>query len=86
MIWVEGEISDFKQPGSGHFYFNLKDSKSVLKAVMWKSSHRFMRWQPKNGMKVMVHGNLTVYEPQGAYQMDVVQMVPHGKGDLHAAF
>lgn len=86
LIWVEGEISDFKQPGSGHFYFNLKDSKSAVKAVMWKSSHRFMRWQPKNGMKVMVHGRLTVYEPQGSYQLDVVQMVPHGKGDLYAAF
>ncbi len=86
MVWVEGEVSNFTQPSSGHFYFNLKDSKSILKAVMWKSSHRFLRWQPKNGMKVMVHGRLTVYEPQGCYQIDVVQIVPHGKGDLYAAF
>lgn len=86
LVWIEGEVSDFKQPTSGHFYFNLKDSKSILKAVMWKSSHRFMRWHPKNGMKVMVHGRITVYEPQGCYQVDVVQMVPHGKGDLYAAF
>jgi exodeoxyribonuclease VII large subunit len=85
-VWVEGEISDFKQPGSGHFYFNLKDSQSVLKAVMWKTNHRFMRWQPKNGMKVMVRGRITVYEPQGCYQIDAAQMVPHGKGDLFAAF
>ncbi|MGH9858301.1 MAG: exodeoxyribonuclease VII large subunit, partial [Acidobacteriota bacterium] len=73
MVWVEGEISNFSQPGSGHFYFNLKDSKSILKAVMWKSSHRFLKWQPKNGMKVMVHGRITVYEPQGCYQIDVAQ-------------
>jgi exodeoxyribonuclease VII large subunit len=86
MVWVEGEISNFQQPGSGHFYFNLKDPKSVLKAVMWKSSHRYLKWQPKNGMKVMVHGRVTVYEPQGCYQIDVVQIVPHGKGDLYAAF
>jgi exodeoxyribonuclease VII large subunit len=86
MLWVEGEISNFTQPGSGHFYFNLKDSKSILKAVMWKSSHRFLKWQPKNGMKVMVHGRVTVYEPQGCYQIDVAQIVPHGKGDLYAAF
>ena len=86
MVWVEGEVSNFSQPGSGHFYFNLKDSKSILKAVMWKSSHRFLKWQPKNGMKVMVHGRVTVYEPQGCYQIDVAQIVPHGKGDLYAAF
>ncbi|MCI0415920.1 exodeoxyribonuclease VII large subunit [bacterium] len=86
MVWVEGEVSNFTQPSSGHFYFNLKDSKSLLKAVMWKSSHRFLKWQPKNGMKVMVHGRLTVYEPQGCYQIDIVQIVPHGKGDLYAAF
>ena len=86
MVWVEGEISNFSQPGSGHFYFNLKDSRSVVKAVMWKSSHRFLKWHPKNGMKVMVHGRVTVYEPQGCYQIDVAQIVPHGKGDLYAAF
>jgi exodeoxyribonuclease VII large subunit len=86
MAWVEGEVSNFSQPGSGHFYFNLKDSKSILKAVMWKSSHRYLKWQPKNGMKVMAHGRITVYEPQGCYQIDIIQIVPHGKGDLYAAF
>ena len=86
MVWVEGEISNFQQPSSGHFYFNLKDSKSLIKAVMWKSSHRFMRWRPDNGMKVMIRGRLTVYDLQGVYQIDAAQMVPHGKGDLYAAF
>lgn len=85
-VWVEGEISNFTLATSGHFYFSLKDNTAQLKSVMWKSAHRFMRWRPKNGMKVLVHGKVTVYEPRGEYQIDVIQIVPHGKGDLFAAF
>jgi exodeoxyribonuclease VII large subunit len=86
-VWVEGEISNFNQPAtSGHFYFNLKDSSAQIRCVMWKSSHRFLRWRPKEGMKVIVNGKLTVYEGRGEYQIDVRQMSPHGKGDLYAAF
>lgn len=85
-VWVEGEISNFTHPGSGHFYFCLKDERSQIKAVMWKTSHRFMRWRPKDGMKVIVRGRITLYEPNGQYQIDVAQMTPHGKGELYAAF
>ncbi|HSP07038.1 MAG TPA: exodeoxyribonuclease VII large subunit [Acidobacteriota bacterium] len=85
-VWVEGEISNFTQPGSGHFYFSLKDSESQIRAVMWKSNQRILKWRPKNGMKVMVSGRVSVYEPRGEYQIDVLQIVPHGKGDLAAAF
>lgn len=85
-IWVEGEISNFSQSPNGHFYFSLKDERSQIRVVMWKSSHRYLRWRPKNGMKVMAHGRLLVYEPRGDYQIEVVQLVPHGKGDLFAAF
>lgn len=85
-VWVEGEISNFTQATSGHYYFSLKDNSAQLKSVMWKSAHRFMRWKPKNGMKVLVHGRVTVYEPRGEYQIDIIQIVPHGKGDLFAAF
>lgn len=85
-LWVEGEISNFSQPSSGHYYFSLKDSESQIKAVMWKSNQRVLRWRPKNGMKVMVSGRISVYEPRGEYQLDVLQIVPHGKGDLAAAF
>lgn len=85
-IWVEGEISNFMQPASGHFYFSLKDSESQIKAVMWKSNQRILKWRPKNGMKVMISGRVSVYEPRGEYQIDVLQIVPHGKGDLAAAF
>ncbi|HSE41057.1 MAG TPA: exodeoxyribonuclease VII large subunit, partial [Acidobacteriota bacterium] len=86
MIWVEGEISNFKPAGSGHWYFSLKDNSSQLRVVMWQSSHRYMKWKPKDGMKVLVHGRITVFEPRGEYQIDIVQIVPHGKGDLFAAF
>jgi len=85
-VWVEGEISNFSNPGSGHFYFRLKDERSQIQAVMWRSSHRFMRWRPKDGMKVIVQGRITLYESNGQYQIDVAQMIPHGKGELYAAF
>lgn len=85
-VWVEGEISNFSNPASGHFYFRLKDEHSQIQAVMWRSSHRFMRWRPKDGMKVIVQGRITLYESSGQYQIDVAQMTPHGKGELYAAF
>ncbi len=85
-VWVEGEISNFSNPSSGHFYFRLKDERSQIQAVMWRSSHRFMRWRPKDGMKVIVQGRITLYESSGQYQIDVAQMTPHGKGELYAAF
>lgn len=85
-IWVGGEISNFSQPTSGHFYFCLKDNQSSVRAVMWKSSHRYLKWRPKNGMKVVVNGRVTLYEPKGEYQIEVTQIVPHGKGDLFEAF
>ncbi len=85
-VWLEGEISNFNHHTSGHFYFSLKDDRSQIKAVMWKSSHRFMKWRPKDGMKVIAQGRITLYEPNGQYQIDIVQMIPHGKGELYAAF
>jgi len=85
-IWVEGEISNFSQPTSGHFYFCLKDNQSSIRAVMWKSSHRYLKWRPRNGMKVIINGRVTLYEPKGEYQIEVTQIVPHGKGDLFEAF
>ena len=85
-IWVEGEISNFSQPTSGHFYFCLKDDRAQLRAVMWKSNHRSMKWRPANGMKVVVNAKVSVFEGKGECQLDVIQIVPHGKGDLFAAF
>src|SRR5262249_20235535 len=60
--------------------------KSTVKCVMWRSQRRVLKWVPANGMKVIVNGRVTLYEAQGTYQIDVLQMTPHGKGDLFAAF
>src|SRR5262245_57465143 len=85
-ICVEGESSNFQHAMSGHFYFCLKDEKSQIKGVMWKSNHRYLKWRPENGMKVLVNGRISLYEPSGTYQIDALQMIQHGKGDLHVAF
>src|ERR1043165_5867640 len=78
-IWVQGEISDYRPASSGHLYFCLKVEKSTIKCVMWRSSRRVLKWNPANGMKVIINGRVTLYEAQGTYQIDVVQMTPHGK-------
>ncbi|MBX3084867.1 MAG: exodeoxyribonuclease VII large subunit [Anaerolineae bacterium] len=86
-VWVEGEVSNFSRPSSGHWYFTLKDSTSQLKAVMWKTSAARQRYMPEHGEKVRAHGKVTVYEAGGQYQLycDVIQ--PLAKvGDLHAQF
>jgi len=85
-IWVEGEISNFKSPSSGHFYFTLKDSKSELKCVFFKSSNERIKFEIKGGMRVMCSGRVSVYERQGAYQLYVARMEPKGIGELQLAF
>ena len=85
-VWVTGEISNLKQPSSGHVYFTIKDQRSQLPAVMFRSSRRRLKFQPEDGMAVVARGNVTVYEPRGAYQLLVEWMDPQGKGALQAAF
>lgn len=85
-IWVAGEISTLRQPSSGHSYFVLKDDKSQLPAVMFRGVRRFLRFRPAEGMAVIARGRLTVYEPRGAYQLQVEAMEPRGKGALQLAF
>jgi exodeoxyribonuclease VII large subunit len=85
-VWVTGEISNLKQPSSGHVYFTIKDQRSQLPAVMFRSSRRRLKFQPEDGMAVVARGSVTVYEPRGAYQLLVEWMEPHGKGALQAAF
>jgi exodeoxyribonuclease VII large subunit len=81
---IEGEISNFKHHSSGHKYFTLKDDKAQIKCVMWRG--RGLSFQPRDGMKVIANGNLTVYPPQGNYQLDCLTMRPMGEGDLYMAF
>lgn len=85
-VWLRGEISNFKAYGSGHHYFTLKDSESQLSAVMFRGFNRHLKFQPEDGMSVIVHGRLTVYEVRGNYQILVDYMEPDGVGALQMAF
>jgi len=85
-MWVEGEISNFKHHTSGHLYFTLKDEGAQLSAVMWRSRVANLTFPPKDGMKVIARGSITVYPPRGNYQIDVEQIQPVGIGELQLAF
>jgi exodeoxyribonuclease VII large subunit len=85
-LWVVGEISNFVQHSSGHLYFTLKDERTQLPAVLFRSARRFLKFRPADGQSVLARGRITVYEPRGAYQLLVEWMEPRGKGLLHEAF
>ena len=85
-VWVEGEISNLKKHMSGHLYFSIKDPEAQISCVMWRGRNQALLFQPQDGMKVRVFGNLTVYERQGRYQLDVLQLRPAGRGELQQAF
>ncbi len=86
VFWVEGEISNFVHHTSGHMYFTLKDEKSQLPCVMFKTANRKLVFAPEGGMKVAAWGRIKVYEPSGRYQLYVESMKPAGVGALAAAF
>ncbi len=85
-IWVEGEISNFSQPRSGHWYFTLKDKTAQLPCVMWRSTAELQIRIPKDGESVEIHGGLSVYEAGGRYQMYVDEIRPAGEGALYQEF
>lgn len=85
-IQVRGEISNFKRYSSGHCYFTLKDAGGVLKAVMFKTAARTLRFEPQNGDTVITVGRISVYERDGVYQLYTDLMIPEGTGDLMLAF
>lgn len=85
-IPVLGEVSNFKRYGSGHCYFTLKDEKSALKCVMFKSSAAHLSFTPQNGEKVVALGSISVYERDGVYQLYVTAMRRQGIGDLMQAY
>ncbi len=85
-VWVQGEISGAKLYASGHLYFSLKDTDSVISAVMFKNSMMRMEFDPENGMKVLAHGRISAYPPRGQYQFIVDRMIPDGTGALAVAF
>jgi len=81
-IRLEGEISGLKVQSSGHIYFSLKDSSSLVSAVMFRGSAQHLSFFPKDGMKVQVSGKLSVYPPQGRYQLIVSKMSLAGEGEI----
>jgi exodeoxyribonuclease VII large subunit len=85
-IWVEGEIADFTRAHSGHLYFTLKDEKSALNCVMWRSSASRIPFEVESGMQVVCKGQISVYEQRGQYQLYVEGIEPKGKGALQLAF
>lgn len=83
-VSVTGEISNYKPATSGHKYFTLKDDFAQIACVMWRS--RRLNFIPRDGMKVVATGTVTVYAPRGQYQLDCISLEPLGTGDLYAAF
>ena len=85
-ILVKGEISNFKNHYTGHLYFTLKDENSLIKCIMFKSYAERLAFKPKDGMKVMVFGSVSVFERDGVYQIYAKSMLEDGTGDLHEQF
>lgn len=85
-VAVEGEISNCRQWSSGHLYFTLKDDRAQLRAVMFRTTVRTLKFAPEDGMHVVVRGRIGVYDAKGEYQIICDSLVPHGLGALQAAF
>ena len=85
-VWVVGELSGLARPSSGHWYFSLKDSRAQIRCAMFRGFNQRLRYQPKEGDKVIVRGKLSLYEGRGDYQLIAEGMEPAGIGELQAAF
>ncbi len=85
-IWVEGEISNGRVWNTGHLYFTLKDGGAQIRAVMFRSAMRYLKFKPEDGLHVVARGRLSVYDPKGEYQLVCEHMEPHGLGALQLAF
>ena len=85
-VWIEGEITNFFDASSGHWYFTLSDADSQIKAACFKGANWKIRFKPFDGLQVRVRGKVTVYEPRGEYQISVESLEPVGEGALKIAF
>jgi exodeoxyribonuclease VII large subunit len=86
LVWITGEISNFRVPVSGHYYFTLKDDAAQINAVMFKGQNRNLKFTPEDGMKITGFGRISVYESRGTYQIILEYLEPSGIGALQAAF
>jgi len=85
-LWVEGEVSNFSRPASGHIYFTLKDASASLRCVMWRSNVLQQAFLPRDGNAVRVHGTINIYEAGGQYQLYADIIRPAGEGALYQEF
>jgi exodeoxyribonuclease VII large subunit len=85
-LWVEGEISNFSAPSSGHWYFTLKDRTAQIRCAMFRGANSRLRFRPKDGLQVLVRGRVSLYEPRGDYQMIAEMMEDAGEGALQREF
>jgi len=85
-LWVEGEVSNLSQPSSGHLYFTIKDSSSALRCVMWRNAVTRQAFLPRDGDAIEVHGNISLYEASGYYQLYADLIRPAGEGALYQEF
>lgn len=85
-VWIEGEISNFAAPGSGHWYFSLKDEGAQVRCAMFRGSQSKMNFSPKNGLHVLIRARVSLYEPRGEFQLIADFMEERGEGKLRRAF
>jgi exodeoxyribonuclease VII large subunit len=85
-VWVEGEISNYSFPASGHWYFSLKDAEAQVRAVMFRAQNRLLGFTPENGMRVVCRGRVSLYPQRGEVQLIVEGLEPRGVGGLQLAF
>ncbi|MBK9428568.1 MAG: exodeoxyribonuclease VII large subunit [Gammaproteobacteria bacterium] len=86
LLWVEGELTNFSCPASGHWYFTLKDEHAQVRAAMFRTRNRLLNLRPVSGQQVLVRGRIGLYEPRGDYQLIVDHMEPAGQGLLQRRF
>lgn len=86
LLWISGEISNFSQPASGHWYFTLKDDNAQVRCAMFRNSNRRVTFRPQHGQQVLVRANITLYEPRGDYQIIVESLQPAGEGLLQQKY
>lgn len=86
LLWLEGEISNFSRPSSGHMYFSLKDEAAQVRCAMFRNRNLLLRFKPENGMHVMVRARITLYEARGEFQIVIEHMEEAGLGALQRAF
>ncbi len=86
LVWVEGELGNVARPASGHLYFNLKDARAQVRCAMFKPKSTWLKFQPREGLRVLARGRLTLYEARGDYQLVLDHMEEAGEGALRRAF